>query len=146
MPKYIKSMNHVSKKKGLFRSKNTVHLSLLSFFFVMDFLDSFLGPRTPLIPRSRFAPSNPLEYSDITKDFWLILVSWALITLCSRFKSTCKINSKPIEINLMMEKFVKWRKSRSEHCDFTKKFTMHDFRQKNNRKQKRVKNLRKLSL
>ena len=99
------------KKKGLFRSKNTVHLSLLSFFFVMDFLDSFLGPRTPLIPRSRFAPSNPLEYSDITKDFWLILVSWALITLCSRFKSTCKINSKSIEINLTMEKFVKWRKS-----------------------------------
>ena len=75
MPNYIKSVKHISKKKSLFRSKNTVHLSLLSFFFVMDFLDSFLGPRTPLIPRSRFAPSNPLEYSDITKDFWLILVS-----------------------------------------------------------------------
>ena len=131
-------MKHVSKKKRFIPiKKHTVHFSLLSFFFVMDFFDSFLGPRTPLIPRSRFAPSNPLEYSDITKDFWLILVSWALITLCSRFKSTCKINSKPIEINLMMEKFVKWRKSRSEHCDFTKKF---------DRKQKRVKNLRKLSL
>ena len=88
MPKHKKVWSLFRKKRFIPIKKHTVHFSLLSFFFVMDFFDSFLGPRTPLIPRSRFAPSNPLEYSDITKDFWLILVSWALITLCSRFKST----------------------------------------------------------
>ena len=34
---------------------------------------------------------------------------------------------KPADRFMMLKKLVKWQKSRSQHCDFTKQFEMHEF-------------------
>ena len=54
-----------------------------------------------------------------------IWICWDLSSICP--DSRRKLNLKLTDRFMMLEKLIKWQKSRTEHCEFTKKIVMHEF-------------------